>query len=233
MTGRTRDLGAAHPPAAGASLGPDSARAFEDWLAADGVILFPADTVYGLACDPGSEAAVARLYALKGRAPGKPAAVMVFGLERALELVAAGARLQRALRALLPGPVTVLVPNPERRFALACADDPDTLGLRVPRLAPALSALADVRRPLLQSSANLAGGPEAVVLSDVPAPIRQGVDLELDGGRLPGVASTVVDLRRYPDQGSWRVMRAGALSADEVGRLLGERAPGPRPLRVP
>jgi L-threonylcarbamoyladenylate synthase len=129
--------------------------------------------------------------------------------------------------------VTVLVPNPERRFELACGGDPDALGLRVPRLPPALSALAAVRRPLLQSSANLAGGPEAVILSDVPAPIREGVDLELDGGRLPGAASTVVDLRRYQTEGDWRVVRAGALSADEVGRLLGDRAPRQRPLRVP
>ena len=58
--------------------------------------------------------------------------------------------------------MTLLLPNPERRYPLACTTDPETLGLRVPFLAP-------VGRPVLQSSANLAGGPDARRLDDVPA----------------------------------------------------------------
>ena len=103
----------------------------------------------------------------------------------------------RALARLLPGGVTLLLPNPDGRFPLACGPDPATLGLRVPDL----PALAGVRAPVLQSSANHAGGPDARRLDDVPAAIRAGADLVLDGGELPGTPSTVVDLRRYEADG--------------------------------
>ena len=102
---------------------------FERVVAAGGVAVFPADTVYGLACDPGSAAAVARLYALKGRPPAKPAAVMCFGA--APDLPELGPRTRAALGALTPGGVTPLLPNPRRRWPLACGPDPGTLGLRV------------------------------------------------------------------------------------------------------
>ena len=172
----------------------DQARELAACVAAGGVAVFPADTVYGLACDPENEAAVHKLYALKGRPPEKPAAVMFFDLD---ELGDFGG--------LLPGGVTLLLPNPQRRFPLACTSDPETLGVRVPFLAP-------VGRPVLQSSANLAGGPDAKRLEDVPQSIRDGADLVLDGGELPGIASTVIDLRT-PE---WRIVRQGAVSAHRV-----------------
>ncbi|HEV2786052.1 MAG TPA: Sua5/YciO/YrdC/YwlC family protein, partial [Solirubrobacteraceae bacterium] len=83
------------------------ADAFERCIADGGVALFPADTVYGLACDPGSQAAVDRLYALKRRPADKPAAVMFFALEPALAaLPELEPRTRAALQALLPGAVT-------------------------------------------------------------------------------------------------------------------------------
>src|ERR1700760_3903931 len=104
---------------------------FEAAIRAGGVVLFPSDTVYGLACDPSNDDAVERLYRLKGRAPGKAAAIMFFALEAALEaLPELGPATRAALGALMPGGVTALLPNPEHRFPLACGDDPDTLGLR-------------------------------------------------------------------------------------------------------
>ena len=203
------------------TLAAADAQAFERCIAGGGVALFGADTVYGLACDPQSAAAVARLYELKGRAPDKPAAVMFFALEAALAaLPELGPRTLGALRELLPGAVTLLVPNPRRRFALACGPDPQTLGLRVPALAPPVAALGAVSAGVLQSSANPAGAPEARTLSAVTAPIRDGAGLVLDGGELAGVASTVVDLRDYEDAGRWSVLRAGAIGHDELSRAL-------------
>ena len=175
-------------------MNEEQARALGACIAAGGVAVFPADTVYGLACDPENEGAVNKLYALKGRPPEKPAAVMFFDLD---ELGDFGG--------LLPGGVTLLLPNPRRRFPLACTTDPETLGVRVPFLAP-------VGRPVLQSSANLAGGPDAKRLEAVPQSIRDGADLVLDGGELPGIASTVIDLRT-PE---WRIVRQGAVSAHRV-----------------
>ncbi len=179
-------------------LGPGDAARLQDCLAGGGVALFPADTVYGLACDPEQPAAVARLYELKGRPPMQPAAVLFASLalaQRALpELHDAECA---ALAALLPGPVTVLLPNRARRFPLACGPDPGTLGLRVPDLTGDLAPLQALSRPLLQSSANRSGKPDARRLEDVDPGLRAAVDLVLDGGERPGVASTVVDLRAF------------------------------------
>jgi L-threonylcarbamoyladenylate synthase len=184
-------------------------------IAAGGVAVFPADTVYGLACDPEDAAAVDRLYALKGRPPAKPAAVMFFDPEAAL--AGLPPRTCRLLERLLPGGLTVLLPNPEGRFPLACGPDPGTLGLRVPDL-PALAGAP----PVLQSSANLAGGPDARRLEDVPEAIRAGADLVLDGGELPGTPSTVIDLRTFERDGDYRVVRAGAVPQAAIERILRE-----------
>jgi L-threonylcarbamoyladenylate synthase len=196
------------------SAAADAAR-FERCILGGGVAVFPADTVYGLACAPDDEAAVRRLYELKGRPPDKPAAVMLFSLAAALAaLPELGPRTRRLMSELLPGALTFLVPNPRRRFPLACGPDPDTLGLRV----PALPGLAGVTAPVLQSSANLAGGPDARRLDDVPQSIRAGADLVLDGGELPGTPSTVVDLRDYESTETWTVVRAGAVPAERIAQ---------------
>jgi L-threonylcarbamoyladenylate synthase len=193
-------------------------------LARGGVAVFPAETVYGLGCDPDSESAVRRLYELKGRPPSQPAAVMFFALDLALAALPELAAPERTtLRALLPGPLTLLLPNPRRRYPLACGPDPagaQTLGLRVPALPSHLASLATLERPLLQSSANLSGAQEALRLADVPAAIRTGADLALDGGELPGVASTVLDLRGYARSGEWHIVREGPIGRAEIERAL-------------
>jgi L-threonylcarbamoyladenylate synthase len=203
------------------ALSGADARTFERCIAVGGIAVFPADTVYGVACEPDTKDAVQRLYMLKRRRPDKPAAVMFFALDLALAaLPELGPRTTVALHALLPGAVTVLLPNPAGRFPLACATDAGTLGLRVPAWPPALAALADVRWPVLQSSANAAGGADARRLEDVPESMRAHADLVLDGGELPGTPSTVVDLRSYEADGRWAVGREGAMSTSEVAARL-------------
>ncbi len=194
------------------------AEALERCIAAGGVALFPSDTVYGLACDPRNRVAVERLCALKRRPLEKPSAVMFFGLEAALQaLPELGEPTRAAISRLMPGGVTLLVPNRARRFPLACGHDPDTLGLRV----PAVERLAGVRSPVLQSSANDAGGPDPRRLEDVPDAIRGAADLVIDGGELPGTASTVVDLRYYDQDRSWLVVRPGAIGDERLRDVLG------------
>jgi L-threonylcarbamoyladenylate synthase len=199
----------------------EQAATFERCMTVGGIAVFGADTVYGLACDVSSPDAVERLYAIKGRRPDKPAAVMFFSLELALAaLPELGPRTTTALEGLLPGAVTLLLPNPSRRFPLACGPDQETVGLRVPALAPSAAALAAVRWPVLQSSANPAGGAEARRLQDIPAPIRAAADLLLDAGELEGTASTVIDLRRFEDDGAWDVIREGAVASSCVAATL-------------
>jgi L-threonylcarbamoyladenylate synthase len=182
-----------------------------------GVALFPADTVYGLAVDPDSREAVDRLYRLKGRPPERPAAVMFFRLDLAFAaLPELGDRTRAALERLLPGPLTAVLPNPAQRFPLACGPEPERLGLRVPEV----PLLRGVRSPVLQSSANPSGGADARRLEDVDEHIRRGVDLVLDGGELPGVPSTVVDLSAFEDGGELAILREGAVPAERVEALL-------------
>jgi L-threonylcarbamoyladenylate synthase len=204
------------------ALTPEDAATFSRCITVGGVAVFPADTVYGLACEPDSKEAVERLYLLKRRRPDKPAAVMFFSLDLALAaLPELGPRTAGALHALLPGAVTLLLPNPARRFPLACGPDPHTLGLRVPAWPAPLAALGEVSWPVMQSSANAAGGPDARRLEDVPEAIRVRADLVLDGGELPGTPSTVVDLRAFESDGRWSIAREGAVPEAQVDAALG------------
>jgi L-threonylcarbamoyladenylate synthase len=184
-------------------------------ISVGGVAVFPADTVYGLACEPDIPEAVERLYALKGRRPDKPAAVMFFDLELALAaLPELEPRTRALMERLLPGGVTLLLPNPLRRFPLACGPDPHTLGLRVPEV----PALRDMSWPVLQSSANRSGHTDARRLEDIPETIREGADLLLDGGELAGTPSTVLDLRRFELDGIYAVLREGLVPEREIDR---------------
>lgn len=202
------------------ALEPADGAAFAACIEQGGVAVFPADTVYGLACDPENPDAVARLYELKGRPPAKPAAVMWFDREHALTaLPELGRRTRAAVEQLTPGGVTLLLPNPNSRFPLAAgpAGVGGALGVRIP-VVPELQAVSLV---VLQSSANLAGGRDARSLGEVPQSIRDGADLVLDGGPLPGTPSTVIDLRAYEDDGTWAVVRAGAVGGDDLAAALG------------
>src|SRR5205807_559857 len=116
---RSRPRWGARAGVSGALVDGDAQR-LQECVAGGGVAVFPTDTVYGLCCDPQDEAAARRLYALKGRPPARACAVMFFELEPALRMLEQLREAERlALRALLPGPVTVLLPNRERHFAAA------------------------------------------------------------------------------------------------------------------
>jgi L-threonylcarbamoyladenylate synthase len=200
---------------------PEDVATFERCIAVGGVALFPADTVYGLATDPASREGVERLYRIKGRRPDRPAAVMFFDLELAFEaLPELGDRTRTALERLLPGAVTFVLPNPERRYPLACGPTPDRLGVRVPLLRGPLGPLSAARWPVLQSSANPSGGADPRRLGDVDPSIRARVDMQLDGGELPGTPSSVVDLAEYEETGDYRVLREGAVAAVEIAAAL-------------
>ncbi len=207
--------------------GAEAARsALERTIAAGGVAVFPADGLYGLACDPLDAAAIARIHEIKGRDDGKPSAVMYFSPLAMRELVEGlGPRTRLALAALLPGPVTLVVANPEGRYPLACREDPARLGVRLIR-----GPLAGAMCPLLQTSANLSGEPPPSRYADVPAEIVAAVDLAIDGGELTGMPSTVVDLTSFDGDGEWVILREGGLSpGDLTARLTAVGEPDQSP----
>jgi L-threonylcarbamoyladenylate synthase len=182
-------------------------------------VILPADTVYGLCADPFREEPVRRAYALKGREEGKPAALFARDVDTVVASIPElRGRAEEILRALLPGPYTLVLPNPARRLPWLGGARTDTIGVRVPVLPePSRAVLAEVGA-VMATSANAAGGPDPRVLADVPPPIREGCGAELDVGELPGTPSTVVDLTG----GEPRVLREGAVPADEALRRIRE-----------
>ena len=200
---------------------PEDVETFERCISVGGVAIFPADTVYGLATEPDSREGVERLYRLKGRLPDKPSAVMFFDVQSALAaLPELGARTREAVERVLPDALTLVLPNPARRYPLACGPEPQRLGLRVPRLEGELAPLAAVGWPVLQSSANRSGESDARRVGDIDPHVRMGVDLVLDAGELPGTPSTVVDLSSYEDAGEWSLIREGAIPREAMVRSL-------------
>jgi L-threonylcarbamoyladenylate synthase len=199
------------------SGGADAARkALQRCVAGGGVAVFPADGLYGLACDPLDAGAIARIHRLKGRDEGKSSAVMYFSPLAMRELVAGfGPRTAAAVSALLPGPVTLVVANPGHRYPFACREDPGRLGIRL-----LAGPLGGVMCPVFQTSANPSGEPAPARFEDVPAAILAGSDLAIDGGELTGLPSTVVDVASIEEDGSWRILRQGALSAGDLASAL-------------
>ncbi|MDQ4020003.1 MAG: L-threonylcarbamoyladenylate synthase [Actinomycetota bacterium] len=199
-------------------------------------VVIPTDTVYGLCADAYRERPVARLARLKGRPEGQPVALVAADLDAILDAVPElRGRAAVTARALLPGPFTLVVPNPARRFRWLSGARPDTLGIRVPELPEPARLVVGRAGVVAATSANLHGGPDPRRLEDVPEEIRTACAALLDAGELPGTPSTVIDLTGQEPA----VLREGAVPAADAltriaalaerGRERGGRGEGVRP----
>jgi L-threonylcarbamoyladenylate synthase len=177
-------------------------------------VVLPFDTVYGLAAEPHDEESTRRLYELKGRPPTQPTALVAAGVDD-LRALLPELDTSRAWH-LLPGPLTLVVPNPAHRFRWLTGTNPDALGIRVPNLPGTTREIVASVGAVVATSANLPGGPDPRRFEDVPEEIRAGAAAAVDGGQVPGTPSTVVDLTG-PEP---RILREGAVSAAEVLRRL-------------
>jgi L-threonylcarbamoyladenylate synthase len=196
---------------------PAARAALERCVGSGGVAVFPADGLYGLACDPLDAAAVGRVQELKGRDDRKPSAVMYFSPLALRELLAElGPRTAEVAAKLLPGPVTLVIANPRHRYPLACREDPERLGIRLIE-----GPLAGVMTPVFQTSANRSGEAAPHRFADLDAEIVAGADLSISGGELAGTPSTVVDLTELDSGGQWRVLREGGLPRAELEAAVG------------
>jgi L-threonylcarbamoyladenylate synthase len=186
----------------------------EEALRAGLPVVLPFDTVYGLAAEPHHEESTRRLYELKRRPPTQPTALVAASVD-ALRTALPELDLTGAWH-LLPGPLTLVVPNPAHRFPWLTGTNPEALGVRVPELTGATHAALTAVGAVVATSANRPGQPDPRRLDDVPEEIRAGAAAVVDGGEVPGTPSTVVDLTG-PEP---RILREGAVPAAEVLRRL-------------
>jgi len=177
-----------------------------------GLAVIPTDTVYGLVCTPYREEPVRRLSEVKRREPGQPIAIVAASVDWLLECVPElRGRAATLARLLLPGPYTLVLPNPARRFPWLAGAHQGTIGVRVPELdGPGGSVLEHVGA-VAATSANLHDGLDPVRVEDVPEEIRAHAAV-IDGGALPGTPSTVVDLTGAEP----RILREGAVAPEEA-----------------
>lgn len=181
-------------------------------------VLLPTDTVYGLATSGEREDYATRIYRLKGRDVIQPTALLASSIEQLFECVPElRGRSDVILRTLLPGPYTLILPNPARRYRWLTGVRTDAIGVRVPELPELARRVVDAAGCLMATSANDPGGPNPASLDDVPQRIREAVAAELDLGPLPGTPSTVIDFTREEPF----VIRDGAApAADAIARVL-------------
>ncbi len=202
-------------------------------LAAARLAIFPTDTVYGLGglLTPSVLAAV---YAAKNRVAGKPLQVIFPTVEFLESALALPPKLADAVRRLLPGPFTLLLPYPpglgfpppgeashhvHTTFGVK-VEKVATLGVRVPLWPDAERFMASLPFALLASSANPSGGSAPRALSEVDPSLLKACDLVLDGGLLRGLASSIVDLSTYAADGHWRLLRTGSVGEEGIVALL-------------
>jgi L-threonylcarbamoyladenylate synthase len=181
-------------------------------------VVLPTDTVYGLAANAYREAPVRRLYRLKGRDERQPTALVAADVDVLLDCVPElRGRAGVISRALLPGPYTLILPNPARRFRWLTGDRPNTIGVRVPDLAGDAAAILEQVGAVAATSANEPGGPDPRRVDEIPGSLRAGCAAILDVGELPGTPSTVLDLTDVEPV----VVREGAVPADQALERLG------------
>ncbi len=196
-----------------------SVDAVVDALGAGKLAIVPTDTVYGLAADPDRERSVERLYEAKGRDRQQATALVASDVDLLFERVPElRGRAGTIARALLPGPYTLVLPNPGRRYRWLTGATPEAIGVRVPDVGGAAAELLGRVGAYAASSANARGGADPCSLEDVPEEIRAHAAAELDAGALPGTPSTVLDFTGDEP----RVLREGAAPSDEALRLVAQ-----------
>ena len=182
-------------------------------------VILPTDTVYGLCVDAYHEAPVRRLLRQKKRPPEMPVALVASDLDVLLDAVPElRGRAAVAARAILPGPYTLVLPNPARRYRWLTGTRPETIGVRIPDLPAEAKAALDGFGAVAMTSANVHGGPDPARIEDIPEAILRAAARRHRRGRAPGHALD----RDRPDRERARGLAGG--SGSRAGRARQNRA---------
>jgi L-threonylcarbamoyladenylate synthase len=157
-------------------------------------VIIPTDTVYGLCASPYTEEPVRKLSRLKGRDESQPIALLASDVEFLFECVPElRGRAGTIARALLPGPYTLIFPNPAYRYPWLTGSSPETIGVRVPKLEGYGRQVLERVGAVAATSANRHGDRDPRTVGDIAPEIISGVAEVVDGGPVPGTPSTVID----------------------------------------
>jgi L-threonylcarbamoyladenylate synthase len=200
-------------------MGSDEVRQAVDAIRAGKPVLLPTDGVYGLCAYAYREAPARKLYDLKGRPEHQPTAILAASIDMLFECVPElRGRAGVIARAVLPGPYTLILSNPARRYRWLNGPRPDTIGVRVAELPTPSQRVLDAVGAVVATSANEPGDPPPASLDEVPERIRSGCGAEIDVGRLSGEPSTVIDFTGPEPV----VIRQGAGDAEEAAARVRE-----------
>jgi len=177
-------------------------------LAHDGIVIYPTETVYGLGADAFSEDAILKVYEAKKRPLAQPISIAVTGFEMLAAVAFVNSAHEEFLQTFLPGPVTVVL-KAKRTVPGILTGGTGLIGIRIPAHDRALDLIERFDSPITATSANLHGAKDPAAPDECTVPR----DLFIDGGRLPGIPSTVVDLT------TMTILRRGA-SADRIQQFL-------------
>lgn len=188
-----------------------------DIIKQSGLIIYPTETFYGLGVHFSDEGALQRLFAVKGREPGKPVLLLIQNSDTLNELASS---VELSVSALVqkfwPGPLTLLL-TASNRLSSYLTGDGGKIGCRVSSNPVARRLLHLTGEPITSTSANLAGGKSPVCIAEIPELLLDAVDIVLDAGTTPGgLPSTIIDVSRKP----FIVVREGALPSQDVLKCL-------------
>lgn len=183
------------------------------------VIVFPTETLYGLGADALNEAAVEKVFQLKGRDPGNPIPVLVANQEMLDTLIAkVPTAAQRLIDQYWPGPLTLVLPGRKNIPRYLC-NSSGGVGVRISSEPIAASLVHGLGRPLTATSANLSGKEPARTLQEAKNYFANQVDVFIEGGTLNSQSgSTVVEVM----EDSIKIIREGEIYAYELRQVLGE-----------
>jgi len=185
------------------------------------VVGMPTDTFYGLAADPFNLHAVDRVYEIKTRSRHKPLSLLIESVDQASELAwPVPETFYLLARRFWPGPLTIIV-KADPKLPLKVTANTGNVALRVPAAEIPLAIIRAAGLPVTATSANLSGASECTTALQVRDQLGDVLKVIVDGGQSPrDVASTIVNLTS--DDGSWRLLRQGAIPYEQLVELLGK-----------
>ncbi len=183
-----------------------------DIIRKDGLVVYPTDTLYGIAANPLSKNAVRKVYKVKGRDFRKPLTIAFASFEQVKTYVEFDPISLKLAKKFLPGPLTLILPI-KRRFPKELTYGLRKVGVRIPGNKIALGLAKLVKMPITATSANISGGKDPISIDDISSQIGKNVDLMIDGGvcklKKPSTIVEVMD-------GKIKIIREGAIKKSQL-----------------